>query len=304
MPELRRCGKAWHARPLLNFTREQLFTYAKQESLTWIEDDSNQSTRFDRNYLRLKVIPLLKERWTMLTETISRAASHQAESVLLNEELARIDNEQCKGVVANTLNLTALGKLSTARQKNTLRFWLQELQFPLPDTKKLRHILTDVLASKTDAIPCVSWSGVEIRRYRDEVYVLAPLPVHDNCLVRDWHIDHVCKLTHGELFIQRGKGDGIRMSTCPDKIIQVRYRLGGETIKPVGRQHHHQLKKLFQERGIPPWLRSRIPLLYINGQLAAIPGICIDEEFYAEAEEESWRITWTGHDELFIKQRS
>ena len=53
----------WLLRPLLEFSREQLEAFAKEQQLEWIEDESNNDSRFDRNFLRLQVIPLLQQRW-------------------------------------------------------------------------------------------------------------------------------------------------------------------------------------------------------------------------------------------------
>jgi len=50
-------------------------------------------------------------------------------------------------------------------------------------------------------------------------------------------------------------------------------------IQPVGRQHHHDLKKLLQAEGVPTWQRERIPLIYINQQLAIVWGYWVAAEF-------------------------
>jgi tRNA(Ile)-lysidine synthetase-like protein len=42
-----------------------------------------------------------------------------------------------------------------------------------------------------------------------------------------------------------------------------------------GRAGAHRLKKLFQERGIPPWLRDRVPLIYKHDQLVEVVGLCL-----------------------------
>jgi tRNA(Ile)-lysidine synthase len=53
-------------------------------------------------------------------------------------------------------------------------------------------------------------------------------------------------------------------------------------------------KKFCQERGIPPWQRSRIPLLYLDGELAAVADLCLCEGFAAAEGEPGIRVRWTG----------
>ncbi len=48
-------------RPLLCFTRSEIHEYAKDNDLTWVEDSSNSESKYTRNFLRNKIIPLLEE---------------------------------------------------------------------------------------------------------------------------------------------------------------------------------------------------------------------------------------------------
>lgn len=48
-------------RPLLNFSRDQIESYAKTNKLQWREDSTNQKADYLRNKLRLDVIPQFKE---------------------------------------------------------------------------------------------------------------------------------------------------------------------------------------------------------------------------------------------------
>ncbi len=66
----------WLLRPLLEFSREQLDAFAKQQQLTWIEDESNNDSRFDRNFLRAEVIPLLQQRWPAFRQNALRSVAH------------------------------------------------------------------------------------------------------------------------------------------------------------------------------------------------------------------------------------
>ncbi|HCC7937922.1 TPA: tRNA lysidine(34) synthetase TilS, partial [Klebsiella pneumoniae] len=66
-------------RPLLNETRESLRQWALAHQLSWIEDESNQDDTYDRNFLRLRVIPVLRERWPHFSEAVARSASLCAE---------------------------------------------------------------------------------------------------------------------------------------------------------------------------------------------------------------------------------
>lgn len=294
MPFKRKFGKGWHYRPLLEFSREKLQTYASSQNLSWIEDESNTDTGIDRNYIRHQVVPLIRSKWPGIGNTLSRVARHQSETSELLGQLAVLDLASVQCGHNTRLDSTQLKKLDEPRQKNVIRYWLKELNLPVPDTRVMQQVIRDVLNSKYDAIPCVDWDGAEIRRYREFIYASGPLESHDPDSVLLWKLQEPVNITYGVLTASRGTGYGIRAALCRDDCLEIRYRRGGETIQPAGRGHHYELKKLFQEESIPPWLRDRIPLLYIDGKLAAVPGKWVDVSFYGEDQEDCWQFRWEG----------
>ncbi len=132
MPEKTQLGEGWHVRPLLDFTREEMASYAADNNLNWINDDSNDDVRFDRNYLRQMVMPSLKQRWPGVLKTLSRAAGIQSNVNELIEDLAARDLSFCIKPENNTLNAHHLGALSSARAVNVIRYWLKMHQYRSP----------------------------------------------------------------------------------------------------------------------------------------------------------------------------
>ena len=92
----RMLGDALLLRPLLDFSRGQLETYAIQHELVWFNDPSNQTSRFERNYLRNQVIPLMKTRWPHFQAALATASELQSEIQDLLDEVAAVDFLQLK----------------------------------------------------------------------------------------------------------------------------------------------------------------------------------------------------------------
>jgi tRNA(Ile)-lysidine synthase len=55
--------------------------------------------------------------------------------------------------------------------------------------------------------------------------------------------------------------------------LKVVFMRGGERLKPAGGGHSRSLKNLFQEAGVPPWVRLRTPLVESDGELVYVAGI-------------------------------
>ena len=73
----------------------------------------------------------------------------------------------------------------------------------------------------------------------------------------------------------------------------VRFRSGGERFA-VGGQHK-TIRNLFQERGVVPWMRDHIPLLYRADQLVAVGDLWYANDIGADDARNSVRVAWDGH---------
>ncbi|CAH9018224.1 tRNA lysidine(34) synthetase TilS [Candidatus Nitrosacidococcus sp. I8] len=288
-------GKGYLIRPLLNFTQQDLKNYAYQKNLNWIEDPSNKNTDFDRNYLRHQVIPTLKERWPGLGQTLSRVALNQRDASYILENhadkyLKRIKDNQCG------LSVHKLRALSPPICRNVLRHWLKQLNLPLPDYIHLQRILNEILPAIEDSQPLIAWPGVEIRRYRDRIYAQPPMPYHNSETRLSW--DGISSLilpssVGGKLSPEVTYGDGLGMKFLQENKVVVAFRQGGEKI--YLKNHHHSIKKLFQQQGVPPWQRGRVPMIFFNEKLVFIAGIGMDQAFLSKPQEKGVVIHWLPH---------
>lgn len=299
MPVLAVCGAGQLARPLLGFTREELQAWARYQSLDWLEDPSNSDTRFDRNYLRHEILPRLKQRWPAAAETVSRSARHCGEALELLASRAVEDCHQCADSQGRRLAAVALRKLDAARTRNLLRFWLERLGLPSPPAHKLEQILTEVLAAGADRNPCVTWEGAELRRYRQYLYAMPPLPVApvmELLLLPGMELDLGTGL--GSLLLEATEGESLKAAACPAEGFRVRFRSGGEVCRPAGQAHRRPLKKWLQEFRIVPWMRERLPLIYAGDELAAVAGLFVCAPFAAGKHESGLRVQWRLHPPL------
>ena len=283
-------------RPLLDLSRQQLQQYAQDNQLDWVEDSSNQDQRFDRNFMRHQILPELSERWPATPANIARTAQHMADADELLDQLAQQDIRTLQNQADGSLLVSGVRALDQNRQRNLLRYWLSSCGLSVPSHRQLQHILTDVLASANDATPCVHWAGVEVRRYRDRLYAMPALGTCDAKTQLDWDMQDALQIPgSGSLQLHDIKGPGLSTSLRDNKLLQVRFRQGGEQVRPALRGHQHELKKLFQEAGIPPWVRERTPILYLDEQIIAVAGLCICEPFQAAEGSSAMSLDWQPH---------
>ena len=289
MPVIKPFAQGFHGRPLLHFSRSQLQSYAEEHQLNWIEDESNNDTKLTRNFIRHHLMPLLKSRWPTIAASVSRSASHCAESQVLLDELTTEEYKLIKGSRENTLSVKKLLCLNPTRQRFMLRKWIIQLGYPLPDTKKIETIRHNVLKAKWDRIPCVAWENTELRRYRDDLYLMPPLLNHDSEKTYSWHFSPKLFLPQvGVLCAQSMMGSGLRADI---KEISIQFRKGGEKINLPGRGRH-TLKNLFQEWQVLPWERDRIPLVFVAETLVCVVGYFLDADYKAKVGEMGYEFSF------------
>lgn len=275
MPYMTAFAEGYLARPLLSLSRQQLSHYALEAGLSWVDDESNANIQFNRNYIRHQVMPLLTARWPAAASCIARSSQHCAEAFDLNAELAQLDLQECcvetavEGMpllLSAVLDSRKLQLLDSPRQKNVIRYWLQQQHLPMPSTVKLQQIIDTVVMSRHDASPCVTWPDAEVRRFRYGLYAMQPLLPHDSSWEVLWDATTDLVLPANLGILSAAKYHALTQG----KPLTIRFRRGGETMQLPKRAGHHEFKKLMQEWGIPPWQRDRLPLIYRDGELIAV----------------------------------
>jgi tRNA(Ile)-lysidine synthase len=252
-----------------------------------LNDDSNNNVNFTRNFIRHEVMSLLKSRWPNISDTLSRTAYHCNESQEIIDEFTKNDLMQCK-TANNTLSIIKLISFDEKTQRQIIRLWLLEKNIVLPSEKKMQQILTTVLKAREDKTPLLKWGNFEIRRYRDELYVMSALEEFDADKKYAWDFQAPLQIPGiGTLSVNTVKGAGLKKEI---QSVMVCFRQPGCKILLSG-THHSYLKNLFQEWGIPPWERGRIPLLFVDNQCVGVllsDKWVLAEHVRARGDEEGW----------------
>jgi tRNA(Ile)-lysidine synthase len=245
MPAVSRLeGKAL-VRPLLDVPRSEILAYAKRHRLEWIEDESNADEALTRNFVRRRVGPLLDERFPGWRRALGRAARHFASREL--------------------------------RAQDLLREFLRARGLKAPSEAKLLEMLRQL--TSRGARTSIEHDGARLRVYRNRVFLEARRdPPSFRPLTWRGEARLPIPALGGELRFRRVRGRGIDSRYRP---LQVRLRSGGERLKPDARRPRRTLKNLFQEAGIAPWERDRLPLLYCGEDLVWVAGLGVEARYQA-----------------------
>ncbi|WP_337232091.1 tRNA lysidine(34) synthetase TilS [Citrobacter portucalensis] len=277
-------------RPLLAQTREALEAWARQHELCWIEDESNQDDTYDRNFLRLRVTPLLQQRWPHFAQAVARSAALCAEQESLLDELLASDLANC--ITAHgTLLLAPLMMMSDVRRAALLRRWLAGLNALMPSRDGLERIWQEVALAREDASPCFRLGEYEVRRYQSQLWWVKSVDGQSETVIPWLEWKTPLALPAGLGSVQLISAGELRMPQA-DEAVSIRFKAPG-LLHIVGRNGGRKLKKIWQEQGIPPWRRDTTPLLFYGETLIAAAGVFVTREGAAE-DEEGVSLIWCG----------
>lgn len=286
MPQFCTFSKGFLFRPLLNYSRNEILAYAIAENLNWIDDDSNDNTRFDRNYLRKQIMPLLKARWPTIDKTLARSANLCAEANHLLQQRIKDSLQSCLKKEPFQLSISELKKFSEFEQSEILRAWFQQLNIAIPNKKHMQQI-SNLISAKQSANPLVCWKDVELTRYRNTLFLFvakakgrSAAPTSNSEKVSTHFV--LCspykkiQLKNGQQLIGKEKlGGGIALNKISEQELSISFR----------NENGKRLKKIFQHYGIPPWQRSNIPLIFLKDKLIAVIDVWIHPAFKAKKDE-------------------
>lgn len=276
MPERALFASGWLLRPLLTWSRQELERLATDWALAWSEDPSNLDERFDRNFLRRSIVPLLRQRWPSVANTVARSAQLAAEAAELIEAQSAEDVGKLSRV--GQLDIAALQNLPAVRQAVAVRHWLRQQGIKPPDQVHLRRILREVCGASPDRHPAVLWPGGMVWRVRGHLLATARGPEESHRVSLAAGVA-MRPLVAGWRWRSRKTADGIAWRADSSGAIdgarlpaqlEIRRRRGGERLRPAPRAARRALKDLLRESGLPAAQRASVPLVFANGELLAV----------------------------------
>lgn len=264
------------ARPLLALNKDKLKTYLVEQDVGWVEDESNQSDKFDRNYLRNKILPPFTERWPNILDSVTQSTDVLQQETSLLAEYVESDLRDClhEGFLKETcLSIKELETRSANRQIAIVRAFIRSFTEYTPSRTILSRVVNELIPAKADAQPIVELGELEIRRHQGLIYLVSKQTSQTE---GDKTIDgNTCKF----VFSASASFQSITLtseSLALEKVSIVFGALNASLTTAVGSK---QAKTILKEKGCPAWLRSRVPLVFYEGVLIAVADFAINQSY-------------------------
>lgn len=270
MRALRPLGAGMLWRPLLELPRAALQAYLREHGLAAVDDPANADPALARSHVRHQVLPVLARHWPQVDRVLAQAAILQrdaADFIDIHVDAALGQDLDAEG----SLDASAWLATHAAVRAPLLERWLHMQHLSAPTTAQRAQLERQIAEAAADRVPEVRWPGTRVHLWRGRLHAEPAYPDAPATWAADW-VGDVLELPAGcgRLYWQADAAQRDRTHASPPPVT-VRLGARGVRLKPAGDRHTRELRDLFQQASVPPWVRRRCPLLYADdGTLLAV----------------------------------
>jgi tRNA(Ile)-lysidine synthase len=274
-------------RPLLDVSRAEVEEYLNEKRLIFRIDRSNQDPSFLRNWIRLELIPRLKEK---TDRNLPSRLAQQAELIREEDELLDAFAQAALSETRNAENMDRglLLKHGRAMQRRLLRLWIEETRGHLRglDFQHVEAFLDLIKAGPSQSRLAIPGGWELVREYETLRFEKRFRSLKQQCasysyelrLGEDLHIREAgLTIAAREILPPLPSPPVDLMEVFFDSAsfagrLTMRNFRPGDRFQPLGMRGHKKVKDFFIEKKIPLSVRASLPLLVLGDEVIWIPG--------------------------------
>ena len=274
-------------RPLLGVSRTEIEEYLNERHLTFRLDRSNQDLSFLRNWIRLKLIPQLKEK---MDRNLPSRLAQQAELIREEDDLLdALANAAINEIrTAEGMNRGSLLKHSKAMQRRLLRLWIEATRGHLRglDFQHIEALLDLIADGPPQGRLSIPGGWQLVKEYETLRLEKQSRRMGQQCACYSYalQIGEDLHIHEAGLMIQT-RAISLPLPSLPDNLTEAVFDVAslaadltlrnfrhGDRFQPLGMAGHKKVKELFIEKKLPLVVRASLPLLLLGDEVIWIPG--------------------------------
>lgn len=270
-------------RPLLVVSRAEIEEWLKAQGWDYVTDSSNLSDAYTRNFIRLRVLPLLEQLNPAARETIARSAAHLSAAEQLYEYMVE-EARKAVFVTADSLSIEAL--LRYPAPETLLYEWLRPYGFS-------RIVVSELFGALTGLSGKQFYSAThQVLKDRDRLYI-APqreesawqpveIPVATGEFTQPLRLSCRLMVRTPDFQMERTADTAyFDADKLPDRL-SLRLPQTGDWFVPFGMRGRKKLSDFFADQKMTRWEKSQQPLLCAGDSIIWVVGRRVDDRFRVE----------------------
>ncbi len=276
--------KRFLLRPLLPFKKEELISFAKNHNWTFVEDSSNESNKYTRNFLRNQILPQLEENFPQVKDNLLQNIDRMKEVAEIYQEaiadrlngLMEWKGQECQ---------VSILKLKKTAQLNTV-IWEMIRPFGF-SVQQIPELIKLIEAPNGSSLYSATHQIIKNRKW----LIMAKIQPQENSFV-------VIESSESAIEFAGGQLDGTIITqpfthdANPLKVMldakQISFPLllrkpkSGDYFYPLGMQKKKKLNRFFIDQKLSKTQKEAVWILESNQRIIWVLGLRIDNRFRCE----------------------
>jgi len=271
-------------RPLLPFRKEQLLAFAREQQLGWVEDSSNLTEKYSRNYFRQQLLPLVQKLYPQAESNMLDNIERFKDAELLYRQAIAIHKKKLLEHKGNEIHIPVL-KLQQAEPLRTVVYEIvKEYGFT---SQQLGDIISLLHAGSGKYVQSASHRVIRNRNW----LVIAPIANEASQFVLVEEGERDVKCNNFQLRFSRVDAVDMPAGIPADRNIafldhrNIRYPLivrkwkAGDYFYPLGMKKKKKLARFFIDQKLSKTEKENIWVLESDKKILWVIGHRIDERF-------------------------
>ncbi len=272
-------------RPILNLSRDEIIHYLEQKRIEYRTDETNASDIYERNFLRNKVIPLIKR----LNPAFEDAVLHTTNIVKEHQELI---SKQVLELMESFVRKSG----SCLYINETVRSAGNPVLAEVVKTALERNFSVQLSYNDVIAVSSLFWNkkgsraglmdGLTALKEKNEVVIfrpededLTPKMISINQKIKTTGRSFTIEIAGKTSFISRKEGEEYISGDDTDDTFLVRHWQKGDRFFPFGMKGSKKVSDFLNERNIDTHLKHKILVLTNRDRIVWVMGLRLDNRF-------------------------
>ena len=283
-------------RPLLFAKREEILTYAKENNLQWVEDSSNASDKYTRNFFRLQIIPSIKEVYPNVEDNLLHNIERLKETEILYQQAIQQCIKKLSEHKGNEVHIPIL-KLQKTEPLNTI-IWeiIKQYNFHTAQIDEVKKLFD---AENGSYIASSSHRIIKNRSW----LIIAPIETEQAQNILIEKPDKKIKFESGILELKKIETTNYKLQTDNNVATldakEIKFPLllrkwkQGDYFYPLGMKKKKKLSKFFIDQKLSKTEKEKVWVVEMNKKILWVIGYRIDERFkITSSTKEVLRLIW------------
>jgi tRNA(Ile)-lysidine synthase len=269
-------------RPLLFAKKEEILSFAYEKNLSFVEDSSNSSDKYTRNYFRNQLIPSLQKVFPQAEENLLDNIERFKDIDMMYQQALHLHKKKLIEYKGNEVHIPVLKLLKTEPLKTIIYEIIKDYGFTAHQTEEVLHLL------KSESGKYISSATHRIINNRKWI-IIAAHNTREASLILINEKDKEIEFEMGKLKIEKYSNDKYRPSTDNYSAsldsnaitfpLLLRKWKQGDYFYPLGMRKKKKLSRFFIDQKMSLTEKEQAWVIESNKRIIWIVGKRIDDRF-------------------------